>query len=59
MPELDEIDVYDIKIGGVFRVKATSSTDAINKAKEWVEGHAGLLDYAWALQKVFVEPEEE
>lgn len=59
MPELDKIDVYDISISGKFRVKAKSSTDAINKAKEWVEGNAGKLDFAWTLQEVYIEPEEE
>ena len=59
MPELEEIDVYDIKIAGVFRVNASSSTDAINKAKEWIESNAGKLDYTWTLQKVHIEPEGE
>lgn len=59
MAELEKITVYDISISGKFRVKASSSTDAINKATEWVEDNAGKLDYTWALQEVYVEVEEE
>lgn len=59
MPELKEITVYDVVISGKYRVQAKSSTDAINKTKEWVEGNAGKLDYSWSMQNVFVEKEEE
>lgn len=59
MAELQKIDVYDISISGNYRVEAKNSTDAINKAKEWVEDNSGKLDYNWVLQEVYVEAPEE
>ena len=58
MAELKQIPLYDIGISGIYQVEAKSSTDAINKAKEWVWENAGKLDYSWTQQKVWVEKEE-
>ena len=55
---MKEITVYDIAIKGVFKTQAKDSTDAINKAKEYVEENSGKLDYTWVAQTVYVEEEE-
>lgn len=59
MAALEKIDVYDITILGKYRVQAGNSTDAVNKAKEWVEANAAKLDYSWTLQEVYIEKAEE
>ena len=55
---MKEITIYDVTITGTYKVEATSSSQAIAKAKEHVEQNSGKLDYTWAAQKVWVEEEE-
>lgn len=54
-----EITVYDITIKGVYKIQASNSIDAVNKAKEYVELNSGKLDYTWVAQTVYIEEEAE